>query len=159
MILIQQIIALFCGRNCTSLNYTPTIRCLTTYGTQLYPLSKARFATDAMQLSICFTQYHSSCFVWAIRRQNQKNVHTKSTRKGRQQQGTTTDHKLRKKPLYQKVAQSALLYGVCYLGICQIYSWHCLDRATAQFRQIGFEPQKMRVKPPILFSKLTRNCR
>ena len=37
---------------------------------------------------------------------------------------------------YQKFSQYALLFTTGYLGLCQIYSWHCLDRATAQFRQI-----------------------
>ena len=135
----------------------PLLDVFTTYGTQLlYPLSKNRYATDAIAIiDILYTIPLIIAFVWAIRSTSHASNHD-VTNKRNTKNKIIIQKQEQKPPLYQNIAQFALLYGACYLGISQIYSWHCLDRATAQFRQIGFEPQKMRVKPPILFSTIRR---
>ena len=138
----------------------PILDVFTTYGTQiLYPLSNKRFATDAVAIiDLIYTFPLIFVFIWAIRatspkkQTNEKKIKRPQLRQTPVAIGDISNSSLR----YQKFSQYALLFTTGYLGLCQIYSWHCLDRATAQFRQIGFEPQKMRVKPPIVFSTIRR---
>lgn len=138
----------------------PILDVFTTYGTQiLYPLSNRRFATDAIAIiDLIYTLPLVFVFIWSIRSiSRQSKANTKKTPKRKlRQTPIKIDQVSSSPPRYQRFAQYALLFTTTYLGLCQIYSWHCLDRAAAQFRQIGFEPQKMRVKPPIIFSTIRR---
>ena len=138
----------------------PILDVFTTYGTQiLYPLSNKRFATDAIAIiDFIYTLPLIFVFIWSMRATSRKENTPKKNLSKRQVRQTPIklNEGIPSTPRYQKFAQYSLLFTTVYLVLCQIYSWHCLDRATAQFRQIGFEPQKMRVKPPIIFSTIRR---
>jgi inner membrane protein len=136
----------------------PILDVFTTYGTQLlYPLSTTRFATDAIAIiDLVYTIPLIIAFVWAIRSTSKPPKPQKKTRPAQKTGTAKKEPTVLQTPRYQRFSQYALIFSVLYLGFCQLYSWHCLERATAQFRQIGFEPTKMRVKPPILFSTIRR---